>query len=1204
MGENPILYSDLIKDDGSIDNLIAKLDEVISKYDSLVRRVQKQANDTANSLNSVSGATENQRKQIEQSIQTQEELLASYKDWTSELRAAQRQEQNLKQAKKEATQVDKLMIQFTNSKIGSYNRLSAEYRILKMRLNEMTLAERNTAKGREMVNHARELYEQMSNLQKATGKYTLEVGHYQNAMIGLTGPLSQVTNAIQHLGNNMRQVFVSDAPIAQKALMGLKLAIVGVIAVAVSLGKALADVVRTNAQFEQSNANLQSVLGISRQDMKALTDTALSLGRSTEWTASQVVQLQTELAKLGFGDASIIAMQKHVLAFATAVGADLGEAATMAGAAIRAFNYTSADSERVMGTLAVAVNKSALTFDRIKYAMGTVFPVAHAFGLEIEDATALLGALANAGFSAESAATATRNMLLNLADANGKLAKRTGGAAKSFEDILAKTKQLREEGADLSEVFELTDKRSVAAFNALIDGTEVALELREQLNQVNGELKRIQQTRLDTVTGQTTILKSYWEGFKLSIQESNGFLKQTIVWLQEAVKWANKLFFPQQIAKQTALDKYMSDYEKLVTDWDKMGVENIGQMLEDRFKNVDRKAIEQQIDNINKEIARYEKQKYLSSDSQARKGILERTRDELLGQLSGMEEAYNLIQKRIILDEQERQAQIARTRQEAAEKEEQLSKEQKAQRIKDLQARIEQIKMEISYTEKGTQEMLNKRLELVEAERDLEIEKNFQAEETAKKDIAVINAKYNKERLTTEENFYKEVSNLRIAALQADKKAIDDEISLTQDDTQRMIDLRVASMEKQRDIEIEQNKQKDEKIRQNEQAIIDYYDRKILMMRAEFNTKMAKQDLERIQALQEAEFELLDRNERQKTIFRLKQEKARLQGLLDINKTAINKMSKDEVAAIEAQMKGIDKELSRLPYNNIYEVLGLNLNENQQSSLNAIWDSTKSMLDGIIDSYEKMADASVKAADKQVEAAQKVLDAEIEAQKNGYANRVETAQKELELAQKNREKALRQQEKAKRAQIALDSIEQSSSLITASANIWKSFSGLGPWGIAAAIAGIATMWSSFAFSKVKAIQATKQEYGEGTVELLEGGSHASGNDIDLGYDRKKHRHRRAEGGEYFAVINRRNSRKYRNIIPDVIKSFNDGTFADKYQKASQSMGGIAVNIGSSTDVSALEKNVKAIKEQGERQIISSNDRVIVKYKNLTQTIKK
>lgn len=1178
--DNPLLYSDLIKDDGSIDNLIAKLDEVISKYDSLVRRVQKQANETANSLNSVSGATENQRKQIEQSIQTQEELLASYKDWTSELRAAQRQEQNLKQAKKEATQVDKLMIQFTNSKIGSYDRLSAEYRILKMRLNEMTLAERNTAKGREMVNHARELYEQMSNLQKETGKYTLEVGHYQNAMLGLPGPLNQVTTAIGTFGSNLRQVFQSDMPAAEKIMAGFRVGILGLITVFVALGKAVSGMIQTNAQFEQANANLATVLGKTRKDITALTDTALQLGRTTQWTSSQVTDLQTELAKLGFGEGSIIAMQKHILSFATAMGADLGEAATMAGATLRAFNMTSKDSERAMGVLAVGVNNSALSFDRIKYAMGTVFPIANAFGLEIEDATALLGALANAGFSAESAATATRNMLLNLADANGKLAKRTGGAAKSFDDIIDKLMLLHKEGADLSEIFELTDKRSVAAFSALMAGSDIAKDLREKLSDVSGELKRIQDERLNTVQGQTLLLKSAWEGLTLAFSNSNGVIKRVLEDLTNLTQGIQRLFFSTQTNIQQAQDLFI---EKFTSYYKDAGADLTKAYMEQYLT-----PYRKELDELEKDTSRKGKKRY----------------EEALERYKGMYAGYKIMLTQIENDEAEAERQREMVRQEASVKAQELTKQQKAQRTKDLQARIEQIKMEISYTEKGTQEMLNKRLELVEAERDLEIEKNFQAEKTAKKDIAVINAKYNKERLTTEENFYKEVSNLRIAALQADKKAIDDEISLTQDDTQRMIDLRVASMEKQRDIEIEQNKQKDEKIRQNEQAIIDYYDRKILIMRADFNTKMAKQDLERIQALQEAEFELLDRNERQKTVFRLKQERQRLNALLEIMLQSNKEIKDEEIDAIGAQMEAIDKELSRLPYNNIYEVLGLNLDENQQSSLNAIWGSTKSMLDGIIDSYEKMADASVKAADKQVEAAQKVLDAEIEAQKNGYANRVETAQKELELAQKNREKALRQQEKAKRAQIALDSIEQSSSLITASANIWKSFSGLGPWGIAAAIAGIATMWGSFALSKVKAIQATKQEYGEGTVELLEGGSHASGNDIDLGYDRKKHKHRRAEGGEYFAVINRRNSRKYRNIIPDVIKSFNDGTFADKYQKASQSMGGIAVNIGSSTDVSALEKNVKAIKEQGERQIISSNDRVIVKYKNLTQTIKK
>lgn len=1178
--ENPLLYSDLIKDDGSIDNLIAKLDEVISKYDSLVRRVQKQANDTVNSLNSVSGATENQRKQIEQSIQTQEELLASYKDWTSELRAAQRQEQNLKQAKKEATQVDKLMIQFTNSKIGSYNRLSAEYRILKMRLNEMTLAERNTAKGREMVNHARELYEQMSNLQKETGKYTLEVGHYQNAMLGLPGPLNQVTIAIGAFGNNLRQVFHSDMPAAEKIMAGFKVGVLGLITVFVALGKAVSGMIKTNAQFEQANANLATVLGKTRKDITALTDTALQLGRTTQWTSSQVTDLQTELAKLGFGEGSIIAMQKHILSFATAMGADLGEAATMAGAALRAFNLTSKDSERVMGTLAVGVNNSALTFDRIKYAMGTVFPIANAFGLEIEDVTALLGALANAGFSAESAATATRNMLLNLADANGKLAKRTGGAAKSFDDIIDKLVLLHNEGADLSEIFELTDKRSVAAFSALMAGSDVAKDLREKLSDVSGELKRIQDERLNTVQGQTLLLKSAWEGLTLAFRNSNGVIKRTLEGLTNLTQGIQRLFFSTQTNIQQAQDLFIEKF----TSYYKDSNAELTKAYMEQYLTPYRK----ELDELEKDTSRKGKKRY----------------EEALERYKGMYAGYKIMLTQIENDEAEAERQREMARQESSVKAQELTKQQKVQRIKDLQARIEQIKMEITYAEKGTQEMLKKRLELVEAERNLEIERNFQAEETAKKDIAVINAKYNKERLTTEENFWKEVSNLRIAALQADKKAIDDEISLTEDDTQRMIDLRVASMEKQRDIEIEQNKQKDEKIRQNEQAIIDYYDRKILMMRADFNTKMAKQDLERIQTLQEAEFELLDRNERQKTIFRLKQERQRLNALLEIMLQSNKEIADEEIDAIGAQMEAIDKELSRLPYNNIYEVLGLNLDENQQSSLNAAWSSTKSLLGDIIDSYEKMAEASVKAADKQVESAQKVLDAEIEAQKNGYANRVETAQKELELAQKNREKALRQQERAKRAQIALDSMEQASSLITASANIWKAFGGIPVVGPALAIAGIATMWGSFTLSKIRALQATKQEYGEGTVELLEGGSHASGKDIDLGYDRKKHRHRRAEGGEYFAVINRRNSRKYRNVIPDVIKSFNDGTFADKYQRASQSMGGMAVNIGSGTDVSVLEKNVKAIKEQGERQIITSNDRVIVKYKNLTQTLKK
>lgn len=69
--------------------------------------------------------------------------------------------------------------------------------------------------------------------------------------------------------------------------------------------------------------------------MDKLRESALELGRTTEYTASQVTQLQTELAKLGFGPESIQAMQQPILNFATAVGAKLPDAAKLAGATLR-----------------------------------------------------------------------------------------------------------------------------------------------------------------------------------------------------------------------------------------------------------------------------------------------------------------------------------------------------------------------------------------------------------------------------------------------------------------------------------------------------------------------------------------------------------------------------------------------------------------------------------------------------------------------------------------------------------------------------------------------------------------------------------------------------------------------------------------------------------------------------------------------------
>ena len=230
----------------------------------------------------------------------------------------------------------------------------------------------------------------------------------------------------------------------------------------------------------------------------------------------------------------------------------------------------------------------------------------------------------------------------------------------------------------------------------------------------------------------------------------------------------------------------------------------------------------------------------------------------------------------------------------------------------------------------------------------------------------------------------------------------------------------------------------------------------------------------------------------------------------------------------------------------------------------------------VMEQFQTIAQARVDLANTMVEQSQRELDAtkstldqEIEARNNGYANNVALAQQEYLEKQRINEQALAEQQAAVEAQERLNTVQQVVSLITASANIFSSLSSI-PLGVGIpiAIGLIATMFGAFAAAKVQASQLAAQTYGEGGTELLSGGSHQSGRDIPLG-TMPDGRERRAEGGEYLAVINKRSSRKYGSVIPAVIDALNAGVFEQKYGNAFRGDAGIVVNVDGSTD--AIER---------------------------------
>lgn len=280
--------------------------------------------------------------------------------------------------------------------------------------------------------------------------------------------------------------------------------------------------------FEAANSKLAAILGETKSNINELIYDAKRLGATTRYTASEATALQIELAKLGFSKKEILDSTEYVLKFAQATGAELPEAAALAGASIRMFGATTQETEKYVASMAVATTKSALSFSYLQTAMPIVGPVAKAFNFTIEDTLALLGKLADAGFDASMSATATRNIILNLADANGKLAKELGGNVKTLPEMVEGLVKLRDKGIDLASTLELTDKRSVAAFNAFLSGAEKINTLRDSVTNVESDLTTMANTMTDNVQGAILGLSSAWEAFMLSFMNSTGPAKEVI----------------------------------------------------------------------------------------------------------------------------------------------------------------------------------------------------------------------------------------------------------------------------------------------------------------------------------------------------------------------------------------------------------------------------------------------------------------------------------------------------------------------------------------------------------------------------------------------------------------------------------------------------------------------------------------------------
>lgn len=1158
---NPIKYSDLVSPDDSITKLINQLDQLSDAYMNTLKNIKSEAITVKAALEGVSGATENGRKTIRGASNDTDKLTRAARDLAFAESENAKRLAELKQAQKEANELNKLTARLNQSAEGSYNRLSAQYSINKIYLNNMTVEEREaTEEGRKLVAETKAIYEEMKRLQEATGKTSLNVGNYSDAAKGLTTQIENQTKQLALLRLEGKQGTAEYQQLSKETAM---------------LRDAVKDATDEITRMASDTSNLDAVLGLAAGasgGFAAYTGAMELFGAESEEVQEAQKKLQAVIAittgvqaiqnavqkqsaiMLGISRLQMAALSKAQVynRLVTMQGTKATLAATVAQ---KAFNLIATANPYVLLALALVTvvgalvlfasntDKSAKNQQKLNEAQKVWLDYLETEATEMNrvsnERVAQLNRELNIAKARNASLSETRKIedeiLAERTKAHNKSVGFYGQELDDLEANRAKLKQLNDMLVQLNNAKARGDKKvyidvdldgkidkvkvdeAIEAVQGQIDNTgravDIAVNLKTEGADLDAERKilaaqRLQENR-DAAKAETDILRKA-EDARIAL------IKNT--------------FDQQRAQRQAANARAIADIQLQLRTETNLTVKA-------------RKALNDQIVLLRQQLA------------------------VDMVDIANQQRAAELSAQRATQD-----AQIALMAEGAEKQREQLRVEYERQ-IQDINTRLE---TERGLTETQVAELLNQQLLL---------------QQQYAKSLGELN-----EQIT--------IDQMQAAA---DRTQL--QLDAAREGSQEEINLRIQLLQQQRAIELAQNRQLAEDVRQSEADINAKYDAEVLKQTTELNQQRALMLFDQTQALEASEFDLIRNSEERKTRFRLAQEKARLQKILELNKAAGVKMTDAEVKTIENTIAKIDQEIEKSKGdergNDIYGLFGLNLDDDQKEAISTSVSFAIEQLNSFLDAKVQAADAAVSAADKEVDASQRRLDAELEARANGYANNVAMAQKELDQAKKNQEKALKEQQKAQKAQQAIQTIQQIGNLVTASALIWSQL------GFPFAIPAIAIMWGSFAAAKIKAAQLSKsanaggsESYGDGTVEMLAGGSHQSGDDVDLGTKPDGTR-RRAEGGEFFAVINKRNSRRFRRIIPDVINSLNRGTFAQKYLNAYNTDGvNVTVQQNNAPDLRDLKDDVREIKEQNRRRrYTDGNGNVIEVYKNLTRKIK-
>ncbi|PWJ13961.1 phage tail tape measure protein [Ruminococcus flavefaciens] len=405
----------------------------------------------------------------------------------------------------------------------------------------------------------------------AVDKYEKELAEAKDKVGELGSASDAAAREVDDFGDETSEA----AEKADKASKG------GLTAVAVALGNFIYDaakkatqeivgfgkeIVSTGMTFESSMSSVEAISGATAEELEQLEEKAKEMGATTKFTAAESADAFGYMALAGWNVSDMLSGIDGVLELAASSNMDLAKASDIVTDYLTAFGLTAQDSSRFVDIMTYAMANSNTTTEMLGEAYKNCAATAASMGYSVEDTTAVLMTMANAGIKGGEAGTALNAIMTRLATDTKNCATELAEYGVNVYDAEGNMQSLSSILEGVSDHWEtLTDQEQAnlakmlagtnhyAALQTIMSGLSDTAEeagmsfgdYTKALEECEGAATDMSHTMIDNLQGDMTILDSAVDGMKLSLaDELNPALRDVVQYVTKQMPNIQKVMKP------------------------------------------------------------------------------------------------------------------------------------------------------------------------------------------------------------------------------------------------------------------------------------------------------------------------------------------------------------------------------------------------------------------------------------------------------------------------------------------------------------------------------------------------------------------------------------------------------------------------------------------------------------------------------------